>query len=161
VGSLGDFHPAPAGLREAALKASEWVESRGDTLASLALRFAISRLALASKRPPGIGTIFGGGSIWEIDANLAAAEKILGPSEDTTKDKVAERDARDLAVVRQSTLDADRELISGVRSIFGQWLNFSFTSPDAGWDVVSKTIAADGIGEKLVQEQNIQLDAKL
>lgn len=142
VGSLGDFHPAPAGLREAALQASEWVESRGDNLASLALRFAISRIFLASPRPAGAATIFGGGSIWEIDANFGAAEMILEPSSETRREK--RRDIRDLEVLRESRLRADEELFLGVRKIFGKWLDFGFTSPEIGWDITTKAMVPKG-----------------
>ena len=160
VGSLGDFHPAPAGLREAALQAAKWVESRGDSLASLALRFAISRIALASQRPPGASTIFGGGSIWEIDANMAAAQRILEPSIATKDESLLQRDVRNFEVVRQSTLEADRELVLGVRKIFGKWLDFGFTSPEAGWDITTKVMAIEDRGNLSVV-QDVQLESKL
>jgi D-arabinose 1-dehydrogenase len=133
VGGLGDFHPAPLGLRERVSKASEWLESRGENLASLALRFAISRINLADPRPPGASTIFGGGSIWEIDANAEAAMSILGPVNRQYGD------IRDLASVQKARLEADEELVSGFRRILGEWFNFGFTSPEAGWDVLTKT----------------------
>jgi aryl-alcohol dehydrogenase-like predicted oxidoreductase len=161
VGSLGDFHPAPAGLREAASQASNWVESRGDNLASLALRFAISRIALASRRPPGASTIFGGGSIWEIDANMSAAERILESSKTTSNEGLLQRDVRDFEVVRKSTLEADRELVLGVRKIFGEWLDFGFTSPEAGWDISTKAMIVEEKGKQNVQVQDVQLESKL
>ncbi|KAG0649258.1 NAD(+)-specific D-arabinose dehydrogenase [Hyphodiscus hymeniophilus] len=163
VGSLGDFHPAPKGLREAALQASRWVESRGDNLASLALRFAISRLSLASPRPPGASTIFGGGSIWEIDANMGAAEMILGTSNETRETRgEAHKDVRDFEIVRQSRLEADEELVFGVRSIFGRWLDFGFTSPDAGWDIMAKAMIVQDEGkQQIIQRNEVHLEPKL
>jgi D-arabinose 1-dehydrogenase len=137
VGSLGDFHPAPRGLRESVSKASEWLESRGENLASLALRFAIARVNLASHRPPGACTIFGGGSIWEIDANAGAARMIL----ETSKDKVGQYgDIRDLELVRPERLEADKDFVLGFRKIIGKWFNFGFTSPEAGWDILTKSM---------------------
>lgn len=159
VGSLGDFHPAPAGLREAALQASKWVESRGDNLASLALRFAISRILLASPRPPGASTIFGGGSIWEIDANMGAAELILAASNEMQAKSQMRRDVRDFQVVRKSKLEADEELVLGVRRIFGKWLDFGFTSPDAGWDITTKTMIVRD--QKEINQPQEQLESKL
>jgi D-arabinose 1-dehydrogenase len=161
VGSLGDFHPAPAGLREAALQASKWVESRGDNLASLALRFAISRIALASPRPPGASTIFGGGSIWEIDANMGAAERILESSKKTRNESLLLRDVRDFQVVRKSTLEADRELVLGVREIFGEWLDYGFTSPEVGWDITTKAMVVEERGNQKLEEHDVQLESKL
>ena len=136
MGSLGDFHPAPPGLREAVSKASEWLESRGENLASLALRFSLSRINLAGPRPPGACTIFGGGSIWEIDANAEATAMILETSEENGP---RYGDIRDLETVQRARLRADEELILGVRNILGEWFNFGFTSPEVGWDVLTKT----------------------
>lgn len=137
IGSLGDFHPAPFGLRETASKASEWLETRGENLASLALRFAISRINLAGPRPPGASTIFGGGSIWEIDANAEAARMIL----ESPKENIRPYgDIRDLEVVQKVKLEADEKLVLGVRNILGEWFNFGFTSPEVGWDIVTKTM---------------------
>lgn len=147
VGGLGDFHPAPLGLRERVSKASEWLESRGENLASLALRFAISRILLAAPRPLGASTIFGGGSIWEIDANAKAAMSILGPVNRHYGD------IRDLASVQKARLEADEELVSGFRNILGEWFNFGFRSPEAGWDIVTKT--------KTDQQPHDQLRSKL
>ena len=162
IGSLGDFHPAPAGLREAALQASKWVESRGDNLASLALRFAISRILLASPRPPGASTIFGGGSIWEIDANMSAAEMIMEASSETSNSKgQLHRDARDFQVVRKSKLKDDEGLVLGVRKIFGKWLDFGFTSPETGWDITTKAMIVQDGGEQSIQPQGVQLESKL
>jgi D-arabinose 1-dehydrogenase len=138
IGSLGDFHPAPRGLRESVSKASGWLESRGENLASLALRFAIARVNLASHRPPGACTILGGGSIWEIDANAAAARMIL----ETSRDKAGQfGDIRDLKLVRPERLDIDKEFVLGFRKIIGDWFNFGFTSPEAGWDILTKSMS--------------------
>lgn len=161
VGSLGDFHPAPAGLREAALQASNWVESRGENLASLALRFAISRLSLASPRPPGAFTIVGGGSMWEVDANAETAGMILQPSDEIDKVKRPRHgDLRDLAIVKESRLKSDDELVLGVRKIFGEWVDFGFTSPESGWDIMTKSMVIEGAIES-PQAQEVQLESKL
>ena len=138
VGSLGDFHPAPLGLRETVSKGSEWLESRGDNLASLALRFAFSRIQLACPRPPGACTIFGGGSIKEIDANVEAAAMILEASEAKGP---RYGDIRDLQTIQRARLRADEELVLGFRNLLGEWFNFGFTSPEVGWDTLTKTMA--------------------
>lgn len=162
IGSLGDFHPAPAGLREAALQASTWVESRGDNLASLALRFAISRVLLASPRPPGASTIFGGGSIWEIGANMGTAETILEASKETKESGQVHGDVRDFEVVRKSKFGADQELVLGVKKIFGKWLGYGFTSPEARWDIIKKAlIVEEEQGEQKEESTEVQLESKL
>lgn len=163
VGSLGDFHPAPAGLREASLKASKWLESQGENLASLALRYAISRHTSVSSRPPGACTIFGGGSIWDLDENMATARTILKPEGESSGRKFG--DLRDLKTVREDKMKSDEELVDGVRKIFGKWVDYGFTSPDAGWDIETKSMLPQtkkGRGfEEATHTPHLQLEAKL
>jgi len=144
VGSLGDFHPAPAGLRKAAADASQWLKSRDENFASLALRYAIAEHIGVEKRPSGACTIFGGGSIWEIDQNITAVEQILETGDDSG-DAKKHKDLRDLQVVKEDKKISDQELVLGVRKIFGEWLDYGFTSPDAGWDINTKSMSSTKI----------------
>ncbi|KAG5301741.1 L-galactose dehydrogenase [Histoplasma ohiense] len=41
IGSMGDFHPAPDGLRNAILAASEWVAHQGEKIEVVAIRYAL------------------------------------------------------------------------------------------------------------------------
>jgi aryl-alcohol dehydrogenase-like predicted oxidoreductase len=41
IGSMGDFHPAPDGLRAAVHAASEWMENQGEKLEVVAIRYAL------------------------------------------------------------------------------------------------------------------------
>ncbi|RAK99713.1 D-arabinose 1-dehydrogenase (NAD(P)(+)) ARA2 [Aspergillus ibericus CBS 121593] len=41
IGSMGDFHPAPDGLRNAIREVSKWVEEQGEKLEVVAIRFAM------------------------------------------------------------------------------------------------------------------------
>ena len=137
------------------------MESQGENLASLALRFAISRLSLVSPRPPGASTIVGGGSIWEVDANAETAGMILQPSEEIDKvNRPRHGDLRDLEIVRQSRLKSDDELVLGVRKIFGEWVDFGFTSPEPGWDIMTKSMVIEGAIES-PQAQEVQMESKL
>lgn len=139
VGSLGDFHPAPAGLRKAADDAAQWLKARNEDLASLALRYAIAEHIDTEDRPPGACTIFGCGSIGEIDQNLAAVEQILEAGEGS-REFSKHKDLRDLQLVQGDKKVSDEELVLGVRKIFGEWLDYAFTSPDAGWDINTKSM---------------------
>lgn len=61
VGSLGDWHPAPPGLREACARAAEYCEKEGDSagaggLASIAVRYAFEEWMAVGRRA-GMGTI--------------------------------------------------------------------------------------------------------
>ncbi|PGH13658.1 hypothetical protein AJ79_03506 [Helicocarpus griseus UAMH5409] len=41
IGSMGDFHPAPDGLRSAIQAASEWTEKQGEKIEVVAIRYAL------------------------------------------------------------------------------------------------------------------------
>ncbi|PWY69565.1 L-galactose dehydrogenase (L-GalDH) [Aspergillus heteromorphus CBS 117.55] len=41
IGSMGDFHPAPDGLRDATRRAAEWVDEQGEKIEVVAIRFAL------------------------------------------------------------------------------------------------------------------------
>jgi hypothetical protein len=91
---------------------------------------------------------------------MGAAERILESSERTRDEGLLQKDVRDFEVIRTSTLEADRELVLGVRKIFGEWLDFGFTSPEAGWDITTKAMV---IEERARQDdlQDVQLESKL
>lgn len=125
IAELGDFHPAPSDLRIASKKAAEWVEEKGSDLASLAIRFVVSRFAIANQSHPGRGAVIlgGSGSIWEVEDNFKSINKIMEVDYGLRK-----------AVVRESELAEDGELVDGVRGILGKWLNFCWQSPDSSWE---------------------------
>ncbi|KAL5042351.1 hypothetical protein BDW71DRAFT_190226 [Aspergillus fruticulosus] len=41
IGSMGDFHPAPNGLRTAIHRAAEWADTQGEKIEVIAIRFAL------------------------------------------------------------------------------------------------------------------------
>jgi hypothetical protein len=41
IGSMGDFHPAPDGLRSAIHSAAEWADTQGEKIEVIAIRFAL------------------------------------------------------------------------------------------------------------------------
>jgi aryl-alcohol dehydrogenase-like predicted oxidoreductase len=41
IGSMGDFHPAPDGLRSAVHRAAEWADTQGEKIEVIAIRFAL------------------------------------------------------------------------------------------------------------------------
>lgn len=130
VGDLGDFHPAPPGMRRAAQEAADYVATRGESLASLALRYAIRRAQQASTAGMRVSTITGITSIPELEDNLATARQVLGePDEDRwpwNTDKALPWD------------DNDRSLCEAVQKILGPWMNYSFPIPGDGWNILTK-----------------------
>lgn len=126
IGELGDFHPAPRGLREAAAKAAEWVEEKGENMASLSLRYAVGKFASLDDDKFGI-TILGGGSIEEIRANAETAQKVLRSSKDGSEFG----DLRDHKNLDEEAYQKDQPLFEGVQKILGEWMDYTWDSPDA------------------------------
>ena len=125
-GSLGDFHPAPPGLRAAAQRAADWVRTQGASLTSLALRFAFSE-SLAKDTPPFISIIFGAGTVEEVEENTTAAASVREPL------SLLYQDFRKPAKINRARVERDRPLVEEVRRILGYWVDYSFTSPEEGW----------------------------
>ncbi|KAJ5625275.1 hypothetical protein N7510_001584 [Penicillium lagena] len=133
IGDLGDFHPAPAGLRLAAQKAADYVSSRGESLAELALRYAIRRAQLASTTDFRVTTITGVTSVTELEENLATARRVLGDSDQFRLMWNADVSSEESVHNHQ-----DESLCAAVQEILGPWHNYSFPSPGDGWDVAAK-----------------------
>lgn len=134
VGDLGDFHPAPAGLRLAAQKAADYVAAHGESLAALALRYAIRRAQQESTADTRVSTIMGITSVPELEDNFATARQVLqGPNEDSL-DWDVDRPSAGLL----GGDDADGPLCAAVQKILGSWKNYSFPIPGDSWDVASK-----------------------
>ncbi|KAN0098410.1 NADP-dependent oxidoreductase domain containing protein, partial [Hyaloscypha variabilis] len=123
VGNLGDFHPAPAGLRAAAQQAAQWVTTKGETLASVALRFSIATMTQAvGSDGVGGGTIFGAASIAELEENMGAAESILVPLNPGQGN--VHGGLRHLKKVSTTRLEQDLPLYTGVQEILGSWIDY-------------------------------------
>ncbi|KAJ8118564.1 hypothetical protein OPT61_g455 [Boeremia exigua] len=121
IGGLGDWHPAPQGLRVQVQQASKLIESEGTSTADLALRYAI-RKALALSTPElQISTISGVASLEEITMNIETARKVLG-----SELKVHPTE-------KQTTVDTQLEQQDDrharlLRDILGEWLDYDFSS---------------------------------
>ena len=122
TGLTGDWHPAPKGLRAAAQKAADWVAERGDSLSSVALRFAISQARLISTPDMAVSTITGISRISELEENIETAKRILrAPTGCSSPDRVDQWTALDEVAVAK-----DAPLFDGVRNILGPWVEYDF-----------------------------------
>ncbi|KAJ5659959.1 hypothetical protein N7507_006410 [Penicillium longicatenatum] len=138
VGDLGDFHPAPPGLRQAAQAASEYVNARGESLAALALRYAIVRAQLESSSEFRVTTIMGIASVAELEENLASAQKVLRKSENCPSEWLWAAQSTITRNIEPGKVNEDDEMFARVKEILGPWRNYSFPSPGKGWDVANK-----------------------
>ncbi|KAH6707558.1 Aldo/keto reductase family-domain-containing protein [Leptodontidium sp. MPI-SDFR-AT-0119] len=152
IGGLGDWHPAPEGLRHVIRQASDLVETKGVDLATLALRYSVSRIMILPDRTPGASTIFAARSVEELEENMAAIKTILR-EEDETEEEVIEKfgDIRDMKCVNMTQLEKDLPIFREVQSTLAHWIGYTFTSPEKEWDVELKRMiavtAADATGK--------------
>ncbi|BDD63935.1 hypothetical protein MPDQ_006279 [Monascus purpureus] len=128
-GSLGDFHPAPAGLRAVAKEAAEFVVAQtGESMASLALQYALSRAPLASMESFRVSTITGISSVSELKEKVMAARQILKGPVDGRKGSIL-----DYSPQKEMQFERDKSLYKSVRRILGPWVGYCFPSPGEGW----------------------------
>ncbi|KAJ5307459.1 hypothetical protein N7476_008115 [Penicillium atrosanguineum] len=136
VGDLGDFHPAPQGLRCAAKEAADYVAARGESLAALALRYSILRAQSISASNFRVAIITGITSIAELEENLDTARQVLrvtgGQRWLWTADDAAP------AELGQPKIEEYEALVKSVQDILGVWKDYCFPSPGDGWDVARK-----------------------
>lgn len=136
VGDLGDFHPAPPGLRLSAQEAAAYVASQGESLASLALRYSIRRAQQLSSPEFRVTTIMGITTVAELEDNLATASRVLQQS--AGSQWLWDRPVAGVQGEESDMLQRDQHLIDSVRGILGPWRNYSFPSPGNDWDVTTK-----------------------
>lgn len=136
VGDLGDFHPAPQGLRRVVKDAADYVATRGESLAALALRYAIRRAQSASSVDLRVSTIMGITSVAEVDENLATARQILRLTDEPRW--LWAMEAGPPLQVDALKVEAEEMLCEEVKRILGPWHNYSFPSPGDDWDVANK-----------------------
>lgn len=169
-GALGNWHPAPDGLREACQKASEFCDEAGEKLEVVAIRWALETWAQAassvgSRGDPASGlpwkresienvggtklgvSVMGVSSVEELDETMRVWRSILDGLEG----------GKEMAV-RAGRWEGDHEwslkrreevqtLAKGVQDALGEWLDFAWASPDEDFVRVQKTIS-NGAGKE-------------
>ncbi|KAF4551048.1 Aldo-keto reductase-like protein 11 [Elsinoe fawcettii] len=128
VGALGDWHPAPEGLRGRSQVAAENVASQGEKLPAVALRFAIRKAVELTSEEMTVSTITGVGSLEDLEENAAAARGVLG--EDISPQKWT-RPARkeDIQGVNRELKEKDEVMFKRVREVLGEWIDYDFSAP--------------------------------
>ncbi|KAF3044012.1 hypothetical protein E8E12_006199 [Didymella heteroderae] len=130
VGGLGDWHPAPEGLRLQVRQAARLIESRDESTAALALRFAIRKAVSLSSPELQVSTITGVASLAEIEMNINTARQVLGD------DLVAPSTKKDIVV--DGSLEQQDELrFQIVRNVLGKWLDYDFSTQQIATEMPS------------------------
>ena len=127
-GAKGDFHPAPTDLKDVVRTAARYVASQEEDLAALALRYAIRRGYLASSPHFRVCTISGVSSPVELSKNIIVARQVAQEFSDVLKVEHSQASNRSL-------FQKDAVLCDKVKEILGPWMNYSFRSPEIGWDI--------------------------
>jgi D-arabinose 1-dehydrogenase len=162
VGEMGDWHPAPDALRQAAREASDLCDKSGETLAVVAIRWALETWAKAaesvgSRGDPASGlqrkhesidelgpkrlgiSVMGVSSLSELEETMRVWRSILDGLEGENK-----TESHEWSLKRRNEIEG---LAKGVQHVLGKWLDFAWESPDEGF-------------KKAMQEKSAPLDSK-
>ncbi|PQE11695.1 hypothetical protein CJF32_00004843 [Rutstroemia sp. NJR-2017a WRK4] len=128
-----DWHPAPGELREKVQEAARWVESKGERLEVVSIRWGLERWALEGmldKSEKGMGiSVMGVSNIGELEETLRVWNSVLDgmdiPGREVSKEK------KEWSLKRREEVE---QLAAEVREILGEkWREFAWASPDEGW----------------------------
>jgi len=126
VGLTGDWHPAPQGLRAAAAEAAKWVDENGngESLAFLAMQYAILKAKQNCDASFEVSTITGISTLSDLEQNVAAAKTILKSAKESES-------LRDYTELDLKAVESRSELYDRVRSMLGTWVDYDFTAKKA------------------------------
>lgn len=138
VGSMGNWHPAPDGLREVCKDAARVCEEKNEKLENVATRWALEHwledgadvgttLSGVDGRKIGVSVI-GVSNLVELEAAL----KVWQSVQDGVKTGVEEIKKTD-SLNRRRNID---EVVVGIHGVLGKWRDFAWDSP--GEDFVNK-----------------------
>ena len=183
IGAMGNWHPAPDGLRNAIKVASDWTDKQGERLEVVAMRFALEnwlheganvgargdplafpadiyRSGIDARERMGV-SVMGVSKIAELDETLRVWRSVLdgmrdyvdlGPAAMTPSDAVGDHE---WSLQRRQRI---RVLAKGIRRVIGEWADFAWASPDAGF--VNKRLDMDTISP-IAQDHSTKSGAML
>lgn len=152
VGGQGDFHPAPRGLRDTVIAASNWCDVQNEKLEVVSVRFALELWmqegsAVGSMGDPASGipwkretieevggtklgvSVMGVSNIEELDETMRVWRSILDGLDGGRATAIASgRGSSD----HEWSLERKKQILGlahGVREILGSWVDFAWTSP--------------------------------
>ncbi|KAF8451321.1 NADP-dependent oxidoreductase domain-containing protein [Terfezia claveryi] len=122
VGSMGDWHPAPAGLRAICATIAEEVEALGENLATVAIRYAyegwMQVAGMWGGKMKGV-SVCGVSSLEELQDMLEVWKSILGAEEGREEDA--------------QKREMNRGLVEALRVRLGKWIDYAWESPGEGF----------------------------
>ncbi|KAK3112269.1 Peptidyl-prolyl isomerase cwc27 [Teratosphaeriaceae sp. CCFEE 6253] len=136
VGQLGDFHPAPQGLRKACAEVAGYMRAERENLAAVALRYALWRAEVNSRGGFRVCTITGISTVGDLTENVGTAWKVLRPVGEGSR-------GLGRMELDEAKVEKDKPLFDEAERIFGDWMGYGFTSPDPRWSTELKRMMPD------------------
>jgi hypothetical protein len=167
LGAMGNWHPAPDGLRQACINAAKWAEARGEKLEVVAVRFALENWLREATKVGTLGSplseadtyghaltlpreklgvsVMGVSRMEEFDETMRVWRSVLdGLADDldvepgTITPSEAVSD-HEWSLARRQTI---RELAKGIRKVIGdEWVDHAWASPDPGFIHQKKSVS--------------------
>ncbi|KAK4939981.1 hypothetical protein LTR10_019833 [Elasticomyces elasticus] len=160
LGAMGDWHPAPDGLRQACADAAKWADTKGEKLEVVAIRFALENWLREGAKVGALGSplantesshghavtlprkrlgvsVMGVSKVEELDETMRVWRSVLdGLADDldaapgTTTPSNAVID-HEWSLWRRQNI---RVLAKGIREVIGpEWVDYIWPSPDPGF----------------------------
>ncbi|KAK6371604.1 uncharacterized protein PV06_01369 [Exophiala oligosperma] len=160
LGAMGNWHPAPDGLRQACIDAAKWADSQGEKLEVVAVRFALENWLREGAKVGALGDPLGGNEatyghvlslpneklgvsvmgvskIEELDETMRIWRSVLdGLADDLDAEPgtITPSDAvtdHEWSLWRRQNI---RVLAKGIRTVISQpWVDYTWPSPDPGF----------------------------
>lgn len=142
IGTQGDFHPSPEGLRKAIASASHLLDGMGEKIEKVALRYAIQSWSEKgakvgvkspykdnSSRAYGV-TVMGVSNVQELDETIEAWEDVVKlRGVDHTNGDVTDNASQELRDRAQKV----EEIAAVIASHLGEWYDYAWSSPPPGF----------------------------
>jgi hypothetical protein len=160
LGAMGNWHPAPDGLRQACIDAAKWADAQGEKLEVVAVRYALENWLREGAKVGALGnplgnndstyghalnmpreklgvSVMGVSKIEELDETMRVWRSVLdGLADDLDAEPgtITPSDAvtdHEWSLWRRQNI---RVLAKGIRQVIGQqWVDYAWPSPDPGF----------------------------
>lgn len=132
VGGKGDFHPAPAELRNRCMDAVKYVEKTGERLEVVSIRWGLDNWSREGAILGGIGgigvSVMGVSNLAELEETVRVWNSVLDGL--PVVGRVVNEGKKEWSIKRKDEVEV---LAKGVWEVLGQWKDFAWPSPDEGY----------------------------